>query len=518
MGHAAPIRILILLLFTTCCVLALAQTQRYEFKHSFRAPFYLGRGGTLPFWEFGGSAIVSEDRIRLTPALQSRVGWVWNSVAADMDAWEVQIDFEIGGGGSRGADGMAFWYVAEPKREGISMGSTEEFRGMALYFDTFDNDGQNDEPKLSLWVNDGTQRYDPFDDGKRGEKARCSGFTRDARSKVRVVYRDGIIQVETDAGAGQWAPCITHHEQLPKGYYFGLSAATGHLTDNHDVHSLITYNLDPWRRRAPQVQEGEAQPTESVTVKPNPYLPKDPPNPYLPKQTQQPQEPSPVQEQQQQQPEQQQQQQQQQQQPEQQQQQPPPQHHEQPRVQEDAGALASKVDQLTFKLEAVRNQQDSLAFSLSQVLDKVGELRQSASAPDVSNEVSAALQEVRALQSSVAEHRRLTNDEVSAVKAAISDLRSHVTAEQGNTYNNVARLVRELQQHVSTLQTLVERGDRDQNNALQELKTGKEELKSVVEKSGSVAWWIYFCFFQVCFGVGFIVWKKAKDEANKKFL
>lgn len=39
-----------------------------------------GRGGTLPFWEFGGSAIVSEDRIRLTPALQSRVGWVWNSV------------------------------------------------------------------------------------------------------------------------------------------------------------------------------------------------------------------------------------------------------------------------------------------------------------------------------------------------------------------------------------------------------------------------------------------------------
>jgi hypothetical protein len=59
-----------------------------------------------------------------------------------MDAWEVQMDFEIGGGGSRGADGMAFWYVAEPKKEGISMGSAEEYRGMAIYFDTFDNDGQ----------------------------------------------------------------------------------------------------------------------------------------------------------------------------------------------------------------------------------------------------------------------------------------------------------------------------------------------------------------------------------------
>jgi hypothetical protein len=59
-----------------------------------------------------------------------------------MDAWEVQMDFEIGGGGSRGADGMALWYVAEPKKEGISMGSAEEYRGMAVYFDTFDNDGQ----------------------------------------------------------------------------------------------------------------------------------------------------------------------------------------------------------------------------------------------------------------------------------------------------------------------------------------------------------------------------------------
>jgi hypothetical protein len=73
---------------------------------------------------------------------------------------------------------------------------------------------QNDEPKLSLWVNDGTQRYDPFDDGKRGEKARCSGFTRDARSKVRVVYRDGIIQVETDGTHALHAPrrCHQAHE------------------------------------------------------------------------------------------------------------------------------------------------------------------------------------------------------------------------------------------------------------------------------------------------------------------
>ncbi|ELR10923.1 Legumelike lectin family protein [Acanthamoeba castellanii str. Neff] len=418
----------------------------------------LDRGGTLPFWEFGGSAIVSEDRIRLTPALQSRVGWVWNSVAADMDAWEVQMDFEIGGGGSRGADGMALWYVAEPKKEGISMGSAEEYRGMAVYFDTFDNDGQ---------------RYDPFDDGRRGEKASCSNLNRETRSKMRVIYRDGVIQVETDDGAGHWVPCITHHESLPKGYYFGLSAATGHLTDNHDVFSFITYNLDPWRRRPPvppRQQEIEPEPEHVETVqstepvKPNPYLPKDPPNPYLPQQQQQQHEQQQQQQQQ------------------------------QPRSQEDTNKLTSKLDQLTFKVEAVND------------------MRQPADNNDLTQEIKGALREVRVLQDSVNEFRRVVMEELSAVNKLVGDLKGHVSAEQGNTYNNVARLIRELQQHVTSVQTLVE------NNALQELKSGKEELKSVVEKSGSVAWWIYFCFFQVCFGVAFIMWKKAKDDANKKFL
>lgn len=63
-----------------------------------------------------------------------------------MDSWEVQIEYEISGGGARGADGMAFWYTAEGKHEGIAMGSKEEFKGLAVFLDTFDNDGQ-----VQLW-------------------------------------------------------------------------------------------------------------------------------------------------------------------------------------------------------------------------------------------------------------------------------------------------------------------------------------------------------------------------------
>ena len=31
---------------------------------------------------------------------------------------------------------------------------------------------------------------------------------------------------------------------LPTGYYFGMSATTGDLSDNHDIVSIKTYELD----------------------------------------------------------------------------------------------------------------------------------------------------------------------------------------------------------------------------------------------------------------------------------
>jgi uncharacterized coiled-coil DUF342 family protein len=137
------------------------------------------------------------------------------------------------------------------------------------------------------------------------------------------------------------------------------------------------------------------------------------------------------------------------------------QHHEQqqqqqPRSQEDTNKLTSKLDQLTFKVEAVRNQQDSLAHSLSQVLSQVNDMRQPADNNDLTQEIKGALREVRVLQDSVNEFRRVVMEELSAVNKLVGDLKGHVSAEQGNTYNNVARLIRELQQHVTSVQTLVE--------------------------------------------------------------
>jgi hypothetical protein len=48
-------------------------------EHSFHAPFLFGATSTVQHWEYGGSAVATENFIRLVPAIRSRVGYMWNT-------------------------------------------------------------------------------------------------------------------------------------------------------------------------------------------------------------------------------------------------------------------------------------------------------------------------------------------------------------------------------------------------------------------------------------------------------
>ncbi len=50
------------------------------------------------------------------------------------------MELEIGGGGKKGADGLALWYVDTPRMEGPVFGSKDYWNGIGIFFDTFDND------------------------------------------------------------------------------------------------------------------------------------------------------------------------------------------------------------------------------------------------------------------------------------------------------------------------------------------------------------------------------------------
>ena len=55
-----------------------------------------------------------------------------------------------------------------------------------------------------------------------------------------------LVKVHTNVdGTDDWIECFTAENiDLPTGYYFGLTAATGELADNHDVVALRTFDVD----------------------------------------------------------------------------------------------------------------------------------------------------------------------------------------------------------------------------------------------------------------------------------
>jgi len=62
---------------------------------------------------------------------------------------------------------------------------------------------------------------------------------------VKVTYLNQQLTVSTDVGVGRWSNCFNANGiYLPINYYFGFSAATGQLADDHDIHGFQVRNLD----------------------------------------------------------------------------------------------------------------------------------------------------------------------------------------------------------------------------------------------------------------------------------
>lgn len=161
--------------------------------------------------------------------------------------WEVELSFQIGGPQTLGGDGLAFWYAKDAGQEGPVFGSRDRWLGLGVFVDTYDNDGARDNPRVSVVVNDGNRGYNAATDGRDIELGGCTApLRRTAGAAGLLVRYDGAAQrlrVEYSTAPGRWTECVAAHVALPAGYRFGVSAATGALSDTHDVYRLVTRRL-----------------------------------------------------------------------------------------------------------------------------------------------------------------------------------------------------------------------------------------------------------------------------------
>ncbi|CAF0922076.1 unnamed protein product, partial [Didymodactylos carnosus] len=171
------------------------KTEKVDLTKILFCGFAAFKDGSVPFWTFGGSAIASEDQVRVTPSIRSQRGWIWSKNTLGADNWVLDVKLRVTGRGRIGADGMAIWFTEQAGVEGPVFGSNDQWKGLGIFLDSFDNDAL-------LYVNNGlTQDDNAFEFCTRVEQP-----------------------------------------NLPKIGYLGVSAATGGLADDHDVLEFLSYS------------------------------------------------------------------------------------------------------------------------------------------------------------------------------------------------------------------------------------------------------------------------------------
>ncbi|ELU14932.1 hypothetical protein CAPTEDRAFT_227830 [Capitella teleta] len=202
-------------------------------------------------WDFVGSTIVSNSYVRLTPDHQSRKGAIFNNLRSYVPNWELHVHFKVhGSGNDLFGDGFAIWYTKEKLMLGPVFGGKDYFTGLGIFLDTYSNHNgphNHGHPYISAMVGNGSAHYDHDRDGTHTEVAGCeSHFRKSAHETyIAIRYEKKKLTVSTDIeGKNAWKECFSvEGVRLPTGYYFGASAATGQLADNHDIISMKLYDI-----------------------------------------------------------------------------------------------------------------------------------------------------------------------------------------------------------------------------------------------------------------------------------
>jgi len=247
-------------------------------EHSFSKPFQ-GSGFGLPYWDFLGSTMVTDNHVRLTANRQSQQGAIWNKVPVNSRNWELMVQFRVSGTTKDlFGDGFAIWYTRDRMRGGEVFGNQDYFSGLAIIADTYSNHNgphNHQHPYLSAMINNGSLHYDHDRDGTHtmigGCEVKFRNFQHDTYLLIR--YENDELTVSHDLNdKNAWEKCFSvTGVMLPTGYFLGASAATGELSDNHDILSMKLFELEN-NEAGPVVDRSKLVPSSSVFESPRDHV------------------------------------------------------------------------------------------------------------------------------------------------------------------------------------------------------------------------------------------------------
>ncbi|KAG0181464.1 hypothetical protein DFQ29_008246 [Apophysomyces sp. BC1021] len=215
------------------------------------------------WFDFGGDTVINTNRhIRLTSNKQSQSGYLWSRLPLTAPNFQVEFEFKVeGSSGHLFGDGFAMWITKQRALQGPVFGSVNNFEGLGLFFDTYDNERAHRHtfPYISAMLGDGVKAYDNDKDGRETEFAGCEAQFRDRDFATRArltYYKDNYIQLDVMwADEDEWEQCFKQLDvRLPEHVYLGFTAHTGEVTDNHDIVSVTTRTLEEKAKEIPPAQ------------------------------------------------------------------------------------------------------------------------------------------------------------------------------------------------------------------------------------------------------------------------
>uniref|UniRef100_A0A4W5JV41 Lectin, mannose-binding 2-like a n=1 Tax=Hucho hucho TaxID=62062 RepID=A0A4W5JV41_9TELE len=213
-------------------------------------------------WELMGNAMVTTQQVRFTSDMQSKQGAVWSRIPCHLRDSELQVHFKIHSQGMKNLNGdtLAIWYTKERMQKGPVFGKQDLITGLGVLVDTYPNKEKHLEAQKTRYT---TRTQDlPLCVGDGGCTTMLRYYKHDTFIFIRYVCRRLTIMIDID-GHHEWRDCLDI-PGLPQGYYFGSSAVTGDLSDNHDVISLKLYQLTVLRSETEEMEEEDEIPLPSV--------------------------------------------------------------------------------------------------------------------------------------------------------------------------------------------------------------------------------------------------------------
>ncbi|KAI7870259.1 legume-like lectin family-domain-containing protein [Spinellus fusiger] len=204
------------------------------------------------WFDFNGNTIVNTNRhMRLTSNLPSQVGNVWSRLPLTATNFEIEFEFSVSGSDSHlYGDGFALWLTKQRGNTGPVFGSANEFEGLGVFFDTYDNERSHKHsfPYISSMLGDGVKSYDNNKDGSNTELGGCEADFRSKEipTKARLTYhKENYLELEVQLrDETTWERCFkVTNVKLPTPIFLGFSAHTGELADNHDIIHVTTKSL-----------------------------------------------------------------------------------------------------------------------------------------------------------------------------------------------------------------------------------------------------------------------------------